>query len=338
MNQVKLLSTTAILAALIWMTADQLQVVTVGLDVALRFEAREPDSGMVIRPLDSSAPPFKVVVSGPRRAVAAVQEAQNLAMTLHVKERPTAMEDRIEDLAGLLREEGGPLRNLLILSVDPPEALVSVDRWVDQEVSVEIRKPLNLAYTELPKLERDKVRVRMWESQLQALRGRGSLPVIMIDVEAELSRNRRGERVEVRVPVNAAALFGREATSEPDRVKVEATLAPEQLARKKLDAVAIRPCLGFEYLGRRMEVVLADGATIVTRRIEVEGTADAIAAIDAVLSESRIYGVINLREEDIKNRIGQELSIVPDIILPEGLKLVRPPDPVRLTIVTVDEE
>lgn len=327
-NQVKLLSVTAFLTLLIWVAADQLQVVSATVNVSLRFEPRDAESAMVVRL--AGAEPFEVVVSGPRRAVQPFEDMQTMPLTLRLADRPTNPREPIADLLALLREEPGPLKDLVIESVHPAEAVVAVDRWIEVDVPVAIAQPMRLAYEIPPELESSTVKVRLWESRLKELGGR--IPPIDLPLEKNLAELREGGDFSVRVSVPLEG-FGEGAASEPRAVKVTGRLAAQKLETRELGLVAIRACVGFDYLNRRVSFEVESGGTVATRKITVQGTPEALRK----LAQTPAYGVLNLREEEMK-RVGEDQFIQPDFFLPEGVTMVGKPDPVKLRIVSISEE
>lgn len=326
-SQLKLLSTTVVLTLLIWVTADELQIVTAPLTLEVRFEPHETGSIMQIIPIKTPAL-VKVQVSGTRRAVARAQARDPLAITLQLSDRPSIARTQIDQLADLLREQPGPLRELVVQSVQTPAVDVRIDRMVEASVPVSVRRPSQLSFETGPVLAPEQVRVRMWETVLQDLGG--VVPPIEVNVDEYLRDQPRDQAFAVTVPIPLRAC-GSEATCEPSAVRATGKLAPASVEQKLLNTVAVRACVSFENLRRGITVDVEGGGQVATLALKVEGTRESLEAA------SSLYGVINLREDDLRI-VGQTLEMTPDFILPPGVKLVGPPPKVKLIIRSIQEQ
>lgn len=319
-RHIKLLSTTLVLTLLIWVTADELQIVQSVLTLDVRFEPRNAGSSMQIIPIKSSL--VKIQVSGTRRAVARAQARDPLPVTIQLAERPSASRVQIDQLTELLREQPGPLRELTIKSVQTPTLEVRIDRMIEVDVAVTAKRSSQISYETGPVLSPDRVRVRMWETTLGDMGH--TLPNIEINVDEYLRDQPRDQPFSVSVPV-PLRMFGADASCEPSAVRATGKLAPASVEQRLLNTVAIRACVSFENLSRGIEVEIEGGGQIATLALKVEGSREALEAA------SSVYGVINLREDDLRS-LGQTIEKTPDFILPPGVRIVGQPPKVRILI------
>lgn len=326
-SQLKLLSTTVVLTLLIWVTADELQIVTAPLTLEVRFEPREPGSTMQVLPIKAPAL-VKVQVSGTRRAVARAQARDPLPITIQLPDRPSIARTQVDQLAELLREQPGPLRDLVLQSVQTPSVDVRIDRMMEVNVPVTVRRPTQLSFDTGPVLAPEQVRVRLWETVLKDLGG--GVPPIEVSVDDYLRDQPRDQTFSVAVPITVRGC-GPDASCEPSTVRATGKLAPPSVEQRLLNTVAIRACVSFENLRRGIMVDVEGGGQVATLALKVEGTREALE------TTSSLYGVINLREDDLRN-VGQTLEMTPDFILPPGVKLVGPQPKVRLTIRSIQDQ
>lgn len=326
MEQVKLLSTTAVFTLLIWIGADQLLTVSATVDVVLSVAPAASDSTMLVSLIPPS-PTVRVQVSGPRRVVSELEEASPIDVTIPVAELEPAERKTLGNLADLLEARRSELRDLTIEAVEPPSVNMVVDRWVSQPVALVIRRPLTLTYNVEPRLEPSQITVEM--SELHRRRLGEKARQIELDVEPDLRGQPRGEPVTIGLPIPLSA-FGPRAKASVETVQVIATLGAAQRRTVVVPTVPIRLAPAFSAFGRPLRATLPGSeSTLVTRTLELTGADEVLNRLDP--KNTRIYGVIVLTEADYE-RPGQTLVKVPEFVLPAGLEIVGEVEPVSFQL------
>jgi hypothetical protein len=342
MEQVKLLSVTAVLTVLVWAAADSLvnegATVGVSFDVVpavanpqLRVEVAAPASGSC-----------ELEISGPRRKVEAVQAQAPLTARLRIADRPTGRADLTLDrdfLKKELVEQFNEFRRLTIVSVRPPALTLDIDRMITTDIDISLKR-LTLPYEVEPQLNRTTTRVTMRESRYQRLAPGGERP--QLDISEYVDRLFRdqpaGRNVTIQVTLQLdPALYGSDATLERDTVSVSATVEAQR-ATAEVSAVPILLAVSFPNLEKQLRPVARDGSPldIVASTITVTGPTEDVARL--VRGDTRAYGVIRLKEVDLEES-GAIKLLTPEYHLPPRLELAQPPTPVefQLTDATLAE-
>ncbi len=332
MEQARLLSTTTILTALIWVSADSL--VNESVSVFVTFDLT-PAAGAQDMLMEVTAPgAFELEVSGPRRVVEAVQEQAPLEIRLRVQDRPTIGPDRIRlDRAWLkqeLSEQFSDFKKLTVVSIRPDSIPVIVDRWVTVDADLVLGR-LSLAYEVEPQLKRSTVAVRLRKSDLDQLPEERPLQLdISGDVERLLKEQSVGESVTIPVTIDARKL-GSETQLTPNVVEVTATIKAQRRT-VEISTVPILVAVSFANLAKPYAAVSPEGEplTLITRTISVTGPTEAVNRLERGLT--RAYGTIHLKEADLDS-LNELKLLTPDIHLPTEIELVGSVDPVHLRLV-----
>lgn len=335
MEQIKLLSMTAILTLLIWAGADSLVTETATIGVTFEPAPATPESEMLVR-AETPGMLFELQLHGPRRTVEVAREAAPIRLRWPVADRPTGKaavaldRDTLEQqLAAGSRE----FQKLSVGGVQPTELPLMVDHMVRREVEITAGR-LALTYEGRPRIEPAKVAVRMRESKLKELEAAGQWQVL--DVSSEFERLIRekpaGVAVTVVVPLDPRA-YGPDAEFAPKAVEVTAAVQSTR-TQAEIPAVPIRLAMSFSTLRRGYQAVTADGTelTLVTQTISVAGPAEEIGRL--VRGDTRAYGVIQLRDTDLA-QLGVLRSFEPEFQLPRGVELTRKPAPIEFKLVEV---
>jgi hypothetical protein len=339
MEQVKLLSTTVLLTALIWASADSL--VNEAVTVTATFEL-VPETGASDMLLDvpASDEPFELQISGPRRIVENVDSP--LQVRLPVPRRrtgPTVFRLDCGTLKRVLAQQRDDFGKLTVVSVTPDSIPLAVDHWVERDASLVMRR-LALAYDVEPQLAPSSVIVRFRES-LAAELPQGQ--PLQIDIAADLERLLRdhppGSSATKAIPVRLdPRMFGEDAEAIPATVEVTATVQAQR-STEEIPTVPILVAMSFDNLERPLRAVTRDGSSLslVTQTIKVTGPTDAVGRL--VRGTTRAYGIIQLKEEDVENPDVTKL-MTPEYRLPPGVELAEPPAPIefKLTVLSGAEE
>jgi hypothetical protein len=333
MAQIKLLSMTAVLTALIWVSADRLVNEDATVEITITPIAASADTGMVVAMSPEHSPTFEVQVSGPRRAIATLQARENLTLRLPVSEYPTGERSIVIDtvlLRGELAQRWSEFARLHVASIDPPGLDVMIDHFVERSVVVEART-LTLAYESDPQIQRVSTVVRLRESVLNSLPDREAIQIdIGPDIERRLRDKPFGRSTTVTVPLDARR-FGDGATFIPPARDVTATVRSQQRV-EQIPTVPVLVALSFANLDVPFRAVGRDGnpISLVTRTIMVTGPPDAVARL--VRGETRAYGIIRIKEDDLREK-SQLRMFAPDYHLPPQIELASEPEPVELQLV-----
>lgn len=334
MDQIKLLSMTAMLTLLIWISADSLVNETVSLRVSIDPVAADSAQDMIVSPL-SSHDVFELQITGPRRVVEDLQSRQRIQVEFPVSDRPTDTasigidRNRLKrDLTARWPEFG----KVAVVAVIPNTMDVRVDHWVTRDVEIVLDR-LTLAYDAPPQIPRTPVTVRMRESFLNQLPTRQRLQVsIGSDLERLLRERPAGESVSVQLTLNVNS-FGPEAVLSPSTITLTATVKAERMTAE-IPTVPILFAVSSANLERHYRPVSRDGEPldVLTRTITVTGQTDAVSAL--VRGVTRARGIIHLKQDDL-----EELDVVkvmtPEFNLPEGIELAKQIAPVEFMLIDV---
>jgi len=333
MAQVKLLSMTAVLTALIWASADRLVNENATVEITITPIPASTDSGMVVAPVSQRRVGFELHVSGPRRAVETLQARENLALRFPVPEFPTGRRSLAID-ATVLRSElakrWSEFARLHVVSIDPSIMDVVIDHFVERSAEVDART-LTLAYENPPQIQRTSTTVRLRESVLDTLPDRDAIQIdIGPDMERLLREKPFGKSVTVTVPIDARR-FGEGAGISPPALDVTASVRSRQRV-EQIPTVPVLVALSFANLEKPFRAVGRDGnpISLVTRTITVTGPPDAVARL--ARGETRAYGIIRIKEDDLREK-NQLKAYVPDFHLPPQVELASEPDSVELQLV-----
>ncbi|HNQ22299.1 MAG TPA: hypothetical protein PKK06_04325 [Phycisphaerae bacterium] len=333
MENLKLLSTTAVLTLLIWVTADSLVSETVTLSVVLDVRPAESTSGMIVE-VEQDARRVQIQVAGPRRIVESLGAGSPPRARVQLADRPTgqfAMQLLAPAIREALVEQAPDFRKVQVLAVQPSTISVHVDHIVAKRLAVTAKR-LTLGYDAPPQLSRNSVTVRMRESLYPQLLESGQPPEIDIAPEFErLVRDQApGNSVSITVALDVQP-FGPDAEIIPDTVRVTATVQAQR-ATEVIPTVPILLAVSFANLERAYRAVTADGSTLVTRPVKVTGPPEAVARLRR--GETRAYGVIQLRDADLA-RPDMPLLGTPDYVLPPGIRLADEPEPIEFRLVPI---
>ncbi len=333
MEQVKLLSMTVVLTALIWASADSL--VNEAVTVSVTFEV-VPAAGapqMLIQ-VANPGKPYELEISGPRKTVEAVQAQAPLQVRLRIPDRPTTGTDEIRlDRAVLkqeLAERFAEFRKLTIVSVHPDSLPVLVDHWVTKEAAIVLRR-LTLAYDVEPQLQRTSVAVKMRKSLLEKRPAGQPLQIdIAPDLERLLQEMPTGESATIAVTLDGLQ-FGPGAELTPGTIDVTATVKAQR-STVQIPTVPILVAVSFANLEKPYRAVTraGDPLTLVTRTITVTGPTDQVNRLQR--GATRAYGIIQLKEADL-DQLDELKLLTPEYHLPEDLELAHEPGPIQFKLI-----
>jgi len=336
MDQLRLLGITAVLTLLIWASADSLVTETASVGIVLNAVAANAGSNMVIQ-TDPNKERCDIQISGPRRTVQAVQVRGPYHIRLPIEDHPTG-EARIpldrHTLKRELTEQWSDFGNLTLVSVNPDMLSVNVDHVITMDVEVAAKR-LTLAYDVEPQLQRTTATVEVRESVLQTLPSGQPLQIdIGPDIERLLKEQPLGKSVTVRVALDSRR-FGPEAEVKPNAIEVTATVRAQR-STEQIPTVPVLVAMSFANLDKRLRAVTREGhpLTLVTQTITVSGPTDEVMRL--VRGETRAYGVIQLKEDDLQ-QMGVLKLVVPEYHLPKGLELATEPLPIELQLIIITD-
>ena len=331
MEQVKLLSMTALLTVLIWASADSLVNETVSITVSFTpVPAAAPDMIITAQPMSKF---HEIEISGPRKIVEDLQSQPPLQIRLPITDRPTGTTVIPLDRAMIKRELAEQVRDfgkLTIASVQPETLPVVVDHWVLRDVDLVLNR-LTLAYDVEPQLSPATAVVKMHESQLGSFPDRQHLQLdISADVERLLKDRPRGERVTIPLTLDART-FGPGARLTPGTVDATLTLKAQRRT-EDIPTVPILFAVSFANLEKPYRAVARDGTplSLVTRTITVTGPTEEVARL--VRGVTRAYGIIQLKEDDLE-QVGTLKLMTPEYHLPRGIELTEEPSPIEFKLI-----
>lgn len=333
-EQVKLLSMTAILTLLIWASADSLvndvMTVRVTFDVVPRSN---PDMIVELDP-QADAQAWEMQISGPRKILEDIHDREPLHLRLKIGDRPIGpamIPLTREQLKRELVGQGNEFRRITVLSVKPANLAIVVDRMIQGNFDVVMNR-LTLAYDNEPQLRRTTAAARLRESLYVSLPRTGKRP--QIDISAEVERLLRskppGENVTFQVTLDVTPL-GPGAVLSPAQIEGSATVKAQR-STVDIPTVPIKPVLSFANLGHPYQAVAADGVplTLVTQTIRVTGPTDDVMKLRR--GETRAFGFVQLKEADLQ-QLGVLRAWTPELRLPPRIQLAQPPQSIEFKLV-----
>jgi hypothetical protein len=101
---------------------------------------------------------------------------------------------------------------------------------------------------------------------------------------------------------------------------------------QQVPTVPVLVAMSFANLSKSVQAVARDGTplTLVTQTVTVTGAPDAVARL--ARGETRAYGIIQLKEEDLET-LGTVKLVTPEYHLPRGVELAATPSPIELKLV-----
>lgn len=332
MEQVRLLSMTVVLTALIWVSADSLVTEAVLVNVTFDVVPATADSDMLIE-VATPGRPFEVQVSGPRKTVESVREQAPLRVRLPVSDRSITGPDQIwlkRDLVkGVLADQGSEFKRLTVVSVRPDTLPIMVDHWVTRDVDIVLGR-LSLAYDVEPQLSRASATVKMRQSHLARFPSGQALQIdVSGDLERLLKEQPAGESVTVPLTLDSRP-FGQDAELTPSNIEVTATVMAQRKT-VQIPTVPILVAVSFANLEKNYRAVTPGGdpLTLVTQTITVTGPTDEVNRLER--GATRAFGIIHLKEADLE-QLGVQKLMTPEYHLPAGIELAEAPAPIQFQL------
>lgn len=337
MAQARLLSMTAVLTALIWASADRLVNESVVIQATFTPVPVNDASNMLVATADARDR-LEVTLTGPRRLIDAARTRGPLPVRLPVPELETGTSTfRIEDetLRRELIDRSIDFDRLRVVNIDPREIELAIDHIVERPVELTARA-VALGYESEPQIRLNSVRVRLRESTAAALPDDERLTYeIGPEIERQLKERPFGRPQTLNITLDAR-VYGPNAEFIPPSVEVTATVRSERVTQQ-IPAVPVLVAMSVANLSKSVQAVARDGTplTLLNQAITVTGTPDAIARL--AQGGSRMYGIIQLKQEDLEN-LGQVKLVTPEYHLPKDVELASPPQPIELRLVTPDSD
>lgn len=331
MAQARLLSMTAVLTALIWASADRLVNESVVMQATFTPIPADAKSTMLLTTRDGRDR-LEVTLSGPRRLIDAVRTRGPLPVRIPVPESKTGPSSlRVDDevLRRELIERSIDFDRLRVVSIEPREIELQVDHIVERPVDVTARV-LALGYETEPQVRLNTVRVKLRESSAESLPDDERFTYeIGPEIERQLKERPFGRPQTLNVTLDPQ-VFGPNAQFLPPSVEVLATVRSERVTQQ-IPAVPVLVATSVANLSKSLQAVARDGSplTLLNQAITVTGTPDAIARL--AQGGTRVYGIIQLKQEDLEN-VGQVKLVTPEYHLPDGVELASPPQPIELRL------
>ncbi|MBU0717931.1 MAG: hypothetical protein KJ749_06760 [Planctomycetes bacterium] len=334
-EQVKLLSMTAVLTVLIWASADSLVNETVSIRVAVEVVPRLPNSSMLVRiDPDPGAGAIDVQVSGPRRLIEDIQAEEPLTIRVRVPEQPTGQTSlplEPEIIKRGLVEHHSEYRKLTVVGLQQTAVPLSVDHLMAIDLPVATNR-LTLPYEVAPQPTPSTITVRLRESWYTAmlLPDQRSHLDITTEVERQLRSRPPGVPATISVAVDSSP-FGPGAELNPPRIDVVATVKADRRTAD-IPTVPIKLVVSFASLSKSYQAIARDGSvlTLETQTIKVTGPTEDVARL--LDGTTRAYGFIQLKEADLEN-LGSYRAWLPRFHLPANLELAEDPEPLEFKLI-----
>ena len=318
MEQFRLLSGTAVLTVLIWVSADQLLTETEELDITIALRT-EPNSDLVLRFVEGSPSRFRITASGRQGDINNLRDQGRLELTIADAVLLTS-DLGLQDLSlqERFRERGLVFAGCAVLRVQPAVAKVYVDRRISVEVPVVARFG-NLGYAVEPRVDPDTVRVTIMQTIYD--RVRSANPRIALDVETYLVDQPEDEPVRISgIPLQAVVesdvgTFPAEGVS-PDTVSLRATLR-RRWKTGTIQAVPIK-LLGSGRVLNRFVIEFKNPNPPDTMSLKVVGPAGEVDKL--VSGELKVFATISITGSAARSA-GKYQFYEPQFDLPPSVRL-----------------
>ncbi|MCP4250339.1 MAG: hypothetical protein GY778_25125 [bacterium] len=322
MQQVKLISVTAVLTLLIWTTADQLLSETLEVQVTI-YATPAGASGMIVETDPPDQNSFLVRLTGPKRIVDRVRKDGLSAIALPVPDSPNGRYPI--DMKKALADHPERFKNLRVEAVSPPRVVAVIDHLVTVKMPVFVQRS-DLEYEVPPTVEPAEVAVTLRQAALDQIPPAERR--IMLEVEDLLGDRPKGSPLEVPGAPLVSNIGGIDVRLEPSTVTVLVTLR-EQSTKGTIAAVPIHVAASFDDFSR-FQIETRDGSTLITRAIAVRGPPATVERL--VNGAARVTGVIVLTG-DVASLAGDFHKLEPVFDLPAGVTLDAPVAPVEFRLV-----
>ncbi|MGB0716654.1 MAG: hypothetical protein ACPGXK_12285 [Phycisphaerae bacterium] len=330
MEQVKLLSMTFILTALVWASADTL--VTETTTVKVRIELQEPDDVIKFSNQQEQRS-VSVTLAAASKTIEFLRNEAPIAVRLTANVEQTGKVNLFVDPTQLKRsmEEAYPdLDRIAISRIEPPTIEVTVDRLVKRQVRF-TTDTLTMSYDAPPLITPKTEYLWLHESLVDSLpEADESLSVDISEDVDRLFRDSPQGTEQDRVLQLDTREFGEHAYFDTPNINIKATLSPQEITQV-LETVPVLLAVSFDNFDRAYKPFEPDGAPmqIVTTKITVKGPPAEVASL--VRGDTRAFGVIRLKEDDL-NSLATASGFEPEFYLPRGIELVGKPDTIEFRL------
>ncbi len=324
MEQIKLISVTAVLTVLIWATANQLVSETAEIDVTIHPEPAE-GSGMIVATEPPGLERFRLTVTGPKRVVEQVRDEARSdllgVLRIPVAARPNGQ--HTVDVRDALLDYRDQLRGLRIDRVSPAQVTIVIDHLQTVTMPVVLDGGSLLEFVVPPTADPPEVQVTIPESALARLSSQ-RVPLNVAELLANADPGEPQEHSGVRLPLKLA---GAEVQIEPPVVTVRATVRQ----KSKTGTIPSVPINVQVSIGtfNRIRIATRDDRDLVTRSIEVRGPPKVVD--DLVAGRIPVTGRIKVTG-DLVGEPGEYVELEPVFDLPPGVTLARPVPPVEVRL------
>ncbi len=334
MEQVKLLSMTAVLSLLTWIVADNMVNEEAIVRATFELLPRANSDVLIDVAPEAASQLYTIKLQGPRRFIDVVQKRERTKARLRIGDHavgPTEITLDNESVKRALTETWSEFDQLTVLAVEPSTIPVVIDKLVSHEFTLTTRR-LTLPYASEPQLKRSSINVQIRQSRYDSILEAGQ--ALQMDISADLERQLRsspaGQPATVFLALDPRQ-FGRDAAFSPDSIEVTATVQAQRTTAV-IPTVPVKPVVSFTNLDKSLMAQSRDGTllTVETVSIRVTGPTEDVAKLQRGVS--RAYGLIQIKESDL-----QELNVLKawptDFVLPPQIELAETPAPIEFKLV-----
>jgi len=334
MEQVKLLSMTAVLSLLTWIVADNMVNETTIVRATFELLPRANSDVLIDVAPEAASQLYTIKLQGPRQFIDVVQKRERTRARLRIGDRavgPTAITLDNESVKRALTETWSEFDQLTVLAVEPNTIPVDIDRLVSKEFTLTTRR-LTLPYASEPQLKRSSINVQIRQSRYDSILKAGQ--ALQMDISADLERQLRssppGQSVTIMLSLDPRQ-FGPDAAFSPDSIEVTATVLAQRTTAL-IPTVPVKPVVSFTNLDKSLMAQSRDGTllTVETVSISVTGPTEEVAKLQR--GDTRAYGLIQIKESDL-----QELNVLKawptDFVLPPQIELAETPAPIEFKLI-----
>lgn len=319
MQQLWLLSGTAALTLLIWVSADQLATKKVEMSVRIVVRA-EPNSNLIIKSMEDASQRYLVTLSGRQSDVSRLGDLGARDIVITIKDSTVSGQGLGQQTLSLLEElqaRQSDFAGCTALHVEPATIQIKVDRRIEREVSIHAHLG-NLDYSVEPRVDPATARVTVLQTEWDRIKNAN--PRIVLDAVSDMGNQPEGEPIRLEVPLVSVIKNDGSDVAALSVIPKTVTLRATLRRRRKAGTIQAVPVkfLVSQSVWNRYDVQFRQANPPETLRVHVVGPPDEVDKL--VGGQRKTFAVITVGSPDSMPD-GSFQFFKPEFNLPPGVKL-----------------
>jgi len=330
MPQIRFWLLVLVVTCMIWIAADQRVTTTEDFSMPLIIKPESPRD-LLVEILDSEIPSINITFQGPNRSITQMETQKDTqVVVIEIGNRATGSY-QINFLDELRNQMDQFPSGLSIVEVFPPGVKIEVDKYVQQQVGIDVDME-DLEFEDQPVVNPRSVTVTVPEKKFKKLSE--AQRVIVVPIASAFKGVLEGEFSEkqVAVPKKIAGLAVTQV--DPPQVTLSGTLKV-RTREGRISTVPINLLVSNDVVERFHISLDGRDDNIVTREVAIRGPTEIVAELEAKSTKYSVEGYVKITLEDTRREPSTPFLKVPIILnLPPGVEIVREPDPVEVQILS----